>query len=319
MAKTLRKRFRAWFRDNLEWPLVTAILNLAAWLLRFMPYRMVYAIAWICGGITWLVPQLRRLAVANVQMAIPDVDARRVARQSMTHMCVTFLEIFWVYKRPERLKAAVSLDPTAERLSRHMNDPGCVYLSPHLGNWELGHQRLAQWGIPVNCVALKQRNPGVERLFSRARSSYGARIIYQKGAVKGIVAAINEKRVVEMLVDQHISTRKGGVFIPFFGVPALMSRAPAVLMRRSNIRIVIGYLRRNGDGTFTDRGCELPISSGDYESDEALLTAINEKMEELIRESPEQYLWMYRKWKTIPADAPDEVRARFPFYSQDEP
>lgn len=139
-------------------------------------------------------------------------------------------------------------------------------------------------------------------------------MIDSEGAVRQILKALKDRRPVGILADQNLRPDKGGVFVDFFGLPTTCPLTPATLALKLKVPVLVVALVRSDDGfEMILRHLAKPIS--EYGSEQELTQAIVNCNEELIRQYPEDYAWLYRRWNFIPNDAPPELRARYPWYS----
>lgn len=312
-------RLRRRLRQPLEW----AGYRVLQGAMGFIPYRRLPGLSRLFGA--WLshTAAARNLVLPNLQVAFPEqspAERQALFRSTCRNMILTFLEFHWFSRHPDRLMQIVELrDPEAQAaLAEGLAGRSALFLTPHLGNWELAGQVLAAHGVPMSAVAARIKNPAVARLVTRARTRHGLALIPEKGAARGILEAIRAGKVVGMLIDQNTRPARGGVFVPFFGLPATASRAPAAFARKCRIDVRIGAMVRV-DGRLTVRMENLPQAPDQYASDEELTAAMMSAHERLIRRFPEQYLWFYERWRYIPADTPDEIRRRFPPYARPVP
>jgi KDO2-lipid IV(A) lauroyltransferase len=308
-----RKRLR-----RLRWPFSYAAYRLLAGLVCALPSGALPPLARLGGALLYLVPGFRRILHANLAIAFParpEPGRRALARQSLRYLLLSYLEFLWYSARPAAIARRVHIPPAvAEQLHAYRADRrGAALLSPHLGNWELGNLALNTAGLPTSAVARKLTNPYLERAFTAARTATGAQIIHEKGAVKGMLRALRDQRLLCLLVDQNTRPRHGGMFVPFFGLPATMSRAPALLTRRGAALATIACLRQP-DGTFTVHLHPLLPAGGTDLTDEAIGALINQATEQLLAEFPEQYLWLYERWRYFPPGQ-DHRRPRYPLYA----
>lgn len=178
---------------------------------------------------------------------------------------------------------------------------GAIYVSGHLGNWEWLGASCSRNGIPFAYVVAPQTNKLVEYWMESMRRSAGAEIISRKDSVRGTLSALREGKVIAMLCDQDGG--KAGVFVPFFGVDASTARGPAVFHLKTGAPLVFGTCCRQADGRYKLKFVELPTyqPTSDREGDERnVMAAITEQLEAEISKTPEQYLWLHRRWKTRP-------------------
>jgi KDO2-lipid IV(A) lauroyltransferase len=294
-----------------------------AWLLQFLvgclPRAALWSLARPLGACLHASRGVRRLIHANLAAALPEQPASerdRIGRATCRHLVQTLLELLWFRAHPQRLVQAVTLPPeTAAQLAALRAGRPPLVLCPHIGNWELAGQFVSALGIPFAAVASPLRSMAVERLLTQARRTHGMELIPEHGAARGIVRAVRAGRCIGLLMDQNTPPRRGGLFVTFFGLPAATSRAPAALARRLGLDIIPGMLVRIG-GRLELRIARLPQPVAAYASDEELTVALMQVNEELIRRNPEQYLWLYRRWRYIPDDATPEQRARLPYYAR---
>jgi KDO2-lipid IV(A) lauroyltransferase len=308
------KRIRRLFREPFAW-LGTRALEAVV---QALPFRALAPLAAGLGALVHGLPPARRLIHANLAVAFPDLaraERDRLCRAACRHLARTVLEFVWFGGHPGALRAAVDADPSIrERFDTARGGVPMVFLTPHVGNWELGGQMVAVWGIPVDAVGAQYTSRAVERMIHRLRHSTGLGTIPAGGAVRGIVQAVRAGRSIGLLMDQNTSPKKGGIFVSFFGLPVATSRAPAALARRLRIEIVPAALVRE-NGRFRLWAEPLPRPVAAYASDEELTRDLMAANERFIRRYPEQYLWLYRRWRYIPADASAAERARFPYYA----
>jgi KDO2-lipid IV(A) lauroyltransferase len=175
-------------------------------------------------------------------------------------------------------------------------------LTAHLGNWEVAAVGVAQFAGGAHGVARISRNPLLERWILANREHGGLVIHPRRGGVRGLAKALAQGIVGLMVVDQNQRLR--GVFAPFFGKLASCERAAASLALRHGYPIVVGAALRRGRGFRFELVAAPPIHlvpTSDKAAD--LLAAvgqINAAVEWLVRQAPEQYLWIHDRYRTQP-------------------
>jgi KDO2-lipid IV(A) lauroyltransferase len=306
-------------RRRLREPLVAMVLRLLCLTIGLLSRRFLPRAAEPLGRVLFSWPPARRLVLANLAVAFPDLsseEARTLARRNCSQLALTLLEFFWFIRHPDRLLAEVDgADPGLQVLLQ-VRDAGkaVVLLTPHLGNWELAGQLASAHGLRLSAVAARIRSVALDRLLWRARGSHGMAVIAEKGGAKGMLAAIRRGRSIALLIDQNTKPESGGVFIPFFGLPAATSPAPAYLARRLGLDVrVMAMVRENGRLCFRTETLPRPVAA--YADEVSLTTDLLAAHERLIRRYPEQYVWLYERWATVPGDADSATRQRFPYYA----
>jgi len=290
------------------------------WFIRILPHSLLFPFAKFAGSIFFLLPSVRRLLCANIRIAFPDKDEseiRGIASRSASNLILALLEFFWFIDRPAKIENYVDFTEKERNLTEKYRKAGhgLIWATPHIGNWELAGLKFRHdSNIPFAVVVRPLNNIFLNSLIHSGRTSEGSRVIPDKGAVRGMIKALKEGYFIATLVDQNSRARDGGIFVNFFGLPVPTSRAPAMFARKLNTPVAVGGCIRKGRrcSTFV---VELPKATGDYKSDEELVQDIMTINENLIRQYPDQYLWLYKRWLYIPETASDEQRKRYPFYS----
>jgi len=178
---------------------------------------------------------------------------------------------------------------------------GVLVLTAHFGPWELLTAFGALCYEPFHIVARPLDNPRLDDLLTSLRERGGNLVIRKREAVQAILQVLRRGKTVGILIDQHISEREG-VVVPFFGRPASTAAAPALIALRSGAVVLpAGITREAGRGCYrVVAGPEIPVRrSGDLKADLVENTArFNRAIETLIRERPDQWFWVHRRWKT---------------------
>ena len=174
---------------------------------------------------------------------------------------------------------------------------GGIFFSGHIGNWELSVLPLERSGIPVTAVYRTANNPIVDRMISRFRSAVMQhRVPKGRDGTRELMRALGAGRHVALLVDQKLTT---GIPVPFFGRDAMTGAAVATLALRYDCPIWPVRVERLGGTAF--RVTVYPklavLREGTREERiRATTIAINRIFEDWIRERPEQWLWLHRRW-----------------------
>lgn len=237
----------------------------------------------------------------NLRLAFPSLDDREVAR---------LVAAMW-----DNLGRVVGEFPHLRRLARERVEivgrehllalrddglPGLIF-SGHLGNWEVLVGCAGLEKLPLTLVYRAANNPHVERLYQKGRRDLGGDFL-PKGAegARGALKALRDGRHLGMLVDQKMND---GIAVPFFGRPAMTAPALAQFALRLRCPVLPARVERLGGARFRVT-VEPPLAlpdSGDRQADAlALMTAVNARLEGWIRERPEQWLWLHRRWPSCP-------------------
>jgi len=272
-------------------------------LLQALPSGIVDALARGVAACAYALGIRRRVTLDNLAHAFPDrsVQERRVlaraAYANMARVVVDALRTLGASRA--QLLAEVEVDDFGPVERALAAGKGLVVATAHLGSWEMFGAAMAQ-RVPLHAVVRPLRG-GLNARLVEARERAGLRLIPARGALTGMVAALRKNEVVAMLLDQAIGG-KHALFVPFFGRPAATSPALSMAALRTGApTLVVVALRENGRLRFRVEGPFAVTDTGDRRRDLRDHTArVTAALERIIREAPEQWLWLHRRWKLAP-------------------
>jgi KDO2-lipid IV(A) lauroyltransferase len=217
---------------------------------------------------------------------------------------MTIVELARVLARPLQTTLDEMTMDGGEHLHGVMAEHGrALMLTAHLGNWEYlsAAHRIA--GYPLAVVVRPLDAPVLQALADTMRRKTGVEIIDKRGALRPVLEALRRGRMIGILLDQNTSRREG-VFVPFFGRAASTSRSMALLALRTRTPIVPIFIRREGPGrhrVVIEPPVPVPASTNDMEEAVVELTArCTAVIERAVRQTPEQWLWVHDRWRTRP-------------------
>lgn len=177
---------------------------------------------------------------------------------------------------------------------------GVLVATAHLGNWELSAFTHAIMTGPMHIVVRPLDNPQLDAFVERRRVLTGNTIIQKKDGARGIFRALHSGAAVGILIDQN-STIEEGVFIDFFGRKACANAAFVKFAHRTGAPVIPGFaLWNKAERRYVLRFYpEIPMT-GDVQAD---TQSVHSFLESVIRQYPDQWLWIHRRWKTQPPQA----------------
>ena len=294
-------------------------------LLRFcilpLPLSWVRRLGGFIGQIIFWTPSCRRVILANLQMVFPEKDRdwhRRIGLASTASLATTVLEFLWFHCNQKRLDRHLFVSPEMLSFinSKAPNRPSMLF-TMHSGNWEMAAIIAGRYlPPPVTLIARRFKAAGIERLVTAGRTFAGIQITHEKGAVRDFLKTLKAGGGIGMLVDQNTKIEQGGLFVDFLGLPATMSRTPATFARRFNCHIGLFPIRRTPAGFMVEY---IPLPAPENATDDGTLSQnFSDIMSTFIRQHPEEWIWLYKRWHLIPTDASAEVASRYPFYARRE-
>jgi len=253
-------------------------------------------------------PKLRKTAEFNLRLAFPDwSDARReqtlhgMAR-SLGWMAAEFARMPR-YTR-ENVKDVIVLDGHENFLEGQRRGKGVLFLTAHIGAWELSSYAHALYGYPLHYMARPLDNKRLDALVNRYRGLSGNQPIFKNESARAMLKILKEAGTIGILADQNTMPQEG-VFVDFFGTPACTTAGLARVALHTGAAVVPGYAVWDSElGKYRLR-FEKPLEllrTGDAERDILENTQRFAKVtEEIVRKYPDQWVWVHARWKTRPA------------------
>lgn len=247
------------------------------------------------------VPRLRRTALRNLAMALGEADQGQRER-ILAGSFLSIARILVSLARASRLTPANIADWIRYEGLEHFHEArrrgkGVLFATAHLGNWELSAIAHGLMTGPMWVVARALDNPLLDGFVNRIRTCSGNRVIEKRNFARPILRALARNEAVGILIDQNTSAEEG-IFVPFFGIPACVDKGFARLAAHSGAAVIPGYaLWDEGEKRYVLRFYPPLYASGDVEED---TRRVHAQLESVIRQYPDQWLWMHRRWKTRP-------------------
>jgi len=267
--------------------------------------------AWITQCLLLLMARRRRTAEFNLRMAFPEwteAQRRAVIRGMARHLGWMAAE-FAQFPRwnLETIRQRVVLDGQENFLAGRSRGKGVVFLTGHIGAWELSSFAHALYGFPLHYIARPVDNPGVDALINRYRCLSGNRPIFKNESARVMLKVLREAGTVGILADQNTAPEEG-VFVDFFGREACATTGIARVALYSGAAVVPVYCYWDaGMRTYRLR-FEPPVElvrTGDAARDILENTRRFAKvLEGIIRKYPDQWVWVHARWKTRPKGEP---------------
>jgi KDO2-lipid IV(A) lauroyltransferase len=277
--------------------------------MRLLPRGVARAIGAMIGAIAFrALGRLRRVGLRNLALALPELTAEEreaILRSEYRNLGLLLAEFC---KMPSYTPASASQFIRYEGLENYLKarerGKGVLVLTGHLGAWELSSFYHSLMGMPMGMVIRRLDNPLVDAFVNRIRCQHGNRVIHKDDFARGLIASMRAGETVGILMDTNM-TPPQGVFVPFFGVQACTASGMARIAEKTGAAVVPGFLLWEASERryVLHFGAELPvIHTGDAEQDAVSNTAaFTAAIEGYVRQYPEQWLWMHRRWKTRPS------------------
>ncbi len=271
---------------------------------RALPLKVSLKLGAFLGRLCFhTLPYERKIALRNIASSFPeknDAEVRRIAKESFIHLGICLCEILNMPKIMRRFDEFVTIDGL-EHLRDATKEKGCIYITGHVGNWELMAAYLAHIGFHITPIAKELYDKRLNDVLINLRAQSGVQTILRNkpDTSKKIIRALKGDGVLGMLIDQD--TKVQGIFVDFFGKKAYTTVGAASLAMKFDCKVIAGFSHReNGKHKIVVTPIET-VKSGDKDADlHANTLAYSKAVENAIRAYPPQWVWMHNRWKTKP-------------------
>ena len=251
--------------------------------------------------------RLRQVGMRNLAMVFPEkseAERKRILRGVFTSLGRQLAELCRFPKyTAENIDQVVVYDGLENYERAYARGKGVLFLTAHFGGWELSAFAHSLHGHRVNIVMRPMDNEYLDRMLQSYRTMHGNKVVPKDDFVRGLLAAMKAGETVGILMDTNM-TPPQGVFVDFFRIAACTASGLARIALRTDAAVVPGFTiwdEKLGKYRLRfDPALEL-IRTGNLEADIVANTQLFTKViEDYVRQYPEQWLWVHRRWKTRP-------------------
>ena len=295
-------------RERLEFAVVWILVKT----IGILPRALARAVGIAIAQAVYLVhPRLRAVGMRNLALAFPEksvVERRRILREEFTSLGRQLAEVclFPRYTR-ENVSDVVVYDGFENFDCAYGAGKGVLFVTAHLGGWELSAFAHSLYGHPLHIVMRSLDNSYLDRMIRRYRTMHGNTTVDKDDFVRGLLGAMKAGETVGILMDTNM-TPPQGVFVPFFGIPACTASGLARIALRTDAAVVPGFtIWEAAQKKYVlrfDPALQL-VRTGNDDADVVANTALFTKViEAYVCRYPGQWLWVHRRWKTRPEGDP---------------
>jgi KDO2-lipid IV(A) lauroyltransferase len=295
-------------KDWLAYALVWVVFKIVGLLPRSLARAIGATVARMLLAFT---PKLRKTAEFNLRLVFPDwTDVQREATlRGMTRSLGWMAAEFARTPRYSRknIEDVIVLDGNENFLEGQRRGKGVLFLTAHLGAWELSSSAHALYGYPLHYMARPLDNARLDALVNRYRGLSGNAPIFKNDSARAMLKILKDAGTIGILADQNTMPQEG-VFVDFFGTLACTTAGIARVALHTGAAVVPGYAVWDAALNKYRLRFEPPLElvrTGDAERDILENTQRFAKVtEEIIRKYPEQWVWIHARWKTRPQGEP---------------
>jgi KDO2-lipid IV(A) lauroyltransferase len=298
--------FKPAFLGPRYWPVWLGVIIL--YLITWLPLPVIRAIGAGTGKlIAKIVPKRAKVAKRNITLWNPELSEAQVEalyRENIRRTGMALFETAMGWWWPNwRIQRAFEIEGTEHIEAAFAKDKGVFGMALHNMNLEFACRGIGFYH-PSIAFYRKHNNPLVDYLQYHGRNRSNKYMIDKRNA-KALLQALDEKELCLYLPDQDYGPKQS-IFVPFGGVKdTATTTATLMFIRRSNCEPMLI------SSQYTKRGYKIKVfpaihGLGEMEDAEAL-TLLNQHIDKAIKEQPESYLWMHKRFKTRPADNPSSL------------
>jgi len=291
-------------RFRLEYALIWCVVKG----IGVLPRPLARAVGIGLGQLVYLLhSKLRRVGKRNLEMAFPEmpvVERRKILRGVFTSLGRQLAEVcLFPRYTSENVSEVVIYDAFENFEHAFARGKGVLFLTGHLGGWELSAFAHSLYGHPLSFIMRPLDNPYLNRMMRAYRTLHGNKTVDKDDFIRGLLRAMKEGETVGILMDTNM-TPPQGIFVEFFGRLACTASGLARIALRTDAAVVPGFTvwdaalgkyRLRFDPALT------LIRTGDLEADISANTQLfTNVIEKFVRKYPDQWLWVHRRWKTRP-------------------
>jgi len=295
------------FSKRVRFAAETVVAGTLLGLARWLPRPALVAIGESMGEAAFRLDRKHtRVAIENLATAFGDAlspsERRRIARACWRHYGrITADAAAFPRLRPTDIGTSIRYEGLEAVKAAYAEGRGVLVISGHFGHWELTAYMQGFLVLPMTLITKPMENPKLERMLAALRLGSGNRVVAKDNAMREAVRSLARSVGVAVMIDQD--ARGAGIFVPFFG--RLSSSIPTVgmLHLRTGAAVVatFSYPEADGGWRIVYERMTFPGLSGDRDRDVRRITEeTTTLLEARIRQRPELWMWMHRRWKTPP-------------------
>ncbi len=291
------------------------LVLLASYSIPFLSRRAICSLSRLLGRCFYKFDgRHRRIGLANLNIAFGDsISPERkhdILRAMFRSQALTLLDLLWFRRKTKaRLRNWVVCDASFDMV---FDVPSAVLVTAHLSNWEVISLTCGLRGGRFTSIYMEQKNRFVTKLLNDLRTKTGSKIVKREGGLRALLKSMKEGRGTGLLLDQNTLPYEGGVFVPFFGVPAPVSNISGVFVERVNAKLYMVWCTADDQGRY-QLFAKDPYPDGmPMGADRKDITAhLTLELESIIRQNPDFWTWGYKRWRFC---REEDDKSLFPFY-----
>jgi Kdo2-lipid IVA lauroyltransferase/acyltransferase len=273
-------------------------------IIRVLPRHMIIFIGRRMGDfIYYCVPIRKKITLEHLRLAFPDLSSRQIwqiARKAYQNLALNAVEhICLSNMNREKLQRIVKIEGEEILQKALAKKKGVIFVGGHFGNWEYMGGVVSSMGYKIVYIVAEIGNNYIDRMVNENRRNMGVEVINKGASTRGVFKALRNNCGVAMLMDQDAGVN--GIFVDFFGRPCSTPSGPALFALKTGAAVLFISPVRQEDGSICASFEDIEIDYDKGVTDDNIFDIMQRctsKLESQIRQHPDHWLWMHRRWKT---------------------
>jgi KDO2-lipid IV(A) lauroyltransferase len=282
------------------------ILKTLSWFFSSLPLQSALSIGrgmgWIYGS---LIRYHRQDAINALRDSLPEKSEkeRRYILESMyRNLGMNIVEEFRLpHITEEELQRIIRWEGEQNARTVLAAGKGMIVLSAHVGNWDILCTIAPKFDFPATIITKNIKNESLNRFWMESRSRFGLKFVPAHNSYRQCLAALRKNEIVGFILDQNMINTEG-IFVDFFGKPACTSPGLAYMAAQSGAAVVPVFIVRGDNGVHTVK--MLPAIPPPPDRKPGTISDYTQRytkvIESAVREHPDQWIWIHRRWRTKP-------------------
>lgn len=275
-----------------------------------IPLPILSALGWVIGMLYYHLDKRHRdITLRNLARIFPEITQQeriKLAKAAFIQNGKTVLEIPKVFTASqEELRSVVSVEGEDVLQAALAEQKGVFLLAAHFSNWEMMGVLPSMLGYATSTIYRPLNQASLDAFTLQSRTRFGTQMHSRKQGLRWLLAALKANHCIIVAIDQHMGAGNG-ILVPFLGHIASTSNLPAPFVQKNQTPMVgMALIRQDNDFKFILRfwRIESPVLSGDKARDEvAVMSSACQTFDAVIKNNPEQWLWMHRRWRAVEID-----------------
>jgi len=277
------------------------------WVIRLLPMALIGALAWLLGSVAYLLATDRRyVGLTNLRACFPELteaERRSMLRANFRYMMRLALEygVVW-WSSAQRLARLVTIKNLHYVTDLRERGEDVILFYPHFVGFEMCVYALNQ-SLPLVSVYSQQKNEAMDAQIYQGRQRYNnAYIVSRQEGLRRIIKAMRKNHTPFLYLPDQDYGARDSIFVKFFGIDTATITGLSRISQLARAKVVPAIARRVGNR------CELEFFPAwdNFPSDDVVADTqrMNSFLEQRIREQPEQYFWLHKRFKTRPEGQP---------------